>query len=160
MTYQESHFPSNQADFRLVLGMVAFSPSSPLPKALSCLPCDVCPIFCHSEVIHDQAEPVRGSLAVCNSRCLVHPEDVTSGTLGSALGFNYGCCSLWLPLTRGMRSQRGVLSFHSSTPWQLCPTGAFTQIPSLALAEGLLSFPPPLQLYYLVHFSPMCLKSH
>lgn len=69
MTYQESHFPSNQADFRLLLGMVAFSPSSPLPKALSCLPCDVCPIFCHSGVICEQGEPVRGSSAVCHSQC-------------------------------------------------------------------------------------------
>lgn len=99
MTYQEFHFPSNQADFRLILGMVAFSPSSPLPKALSCLPCDVCPIFCHSEVLCDHGEPVSRSLAVCHAQCSVHPQDVTSGTPGSGLGFNYGCCSPWLPLT-------------------------------------------------------------
>lgn len=38
--------------------------------------------------------------------------------------------------------QRGALSFHSSTPQQLCPPGARAQIPSLAPAEGLLRFPP------------------
>lgn len=142
MTYQESHFPSNQADFRLVLGMVALSPSSPLPDALSCLPCDLCPIFCHSEVIYDHGEPVTGSLAVCHCHCSAHSEDVTSGTPGSASGFNYGCCSPCLPLTRGVQSQRGALSFHISLPRQLSPAGGRTQIPSLAPAEGLLCFPP------------------
>lgn len=88
MTYQESHFPSNQADFRLVLGMVAFSPSSPLPNTLSSLPCDLCPIFCHSEVICDHGEAVSWSLAVCHSQCSVHPEDATSRTPGSVSGFN------------------------------------------------------------------------
>lgn len=82
MTYQESHFPSNQADFRLVLGKAVFSPSSPLPSALSCLPRDLCPIFCHSEVICDHGESVTASLAVCHSQCSVHFEDVTSGAPG------------------------------------------------------------------------------
>lgn len=126
MTYQESHFPSNQADFSLILGMVAFSPSSPLPKALSCLPCDVCPIFCHSGVIYEHGGAVSRSLAVCHSQCSAHPQDVTSGTPGSALGFNYGCCSAWLPERSSVLSQlhtpTAVPSRSTGTNSQPCPS--------------------------------------
>lgn len=156
MTYQESHFPSNQADFRLLLGMVAFSPSSPLPKALSCLPCDVCPIFCHSGVICEQGEPIRGSSAVCHSQCWFILRMLPWAQHWGLIVAAALCGCHWL---KECRAREELCPFRAHTLTAVpCRSTHTNSQPCPSWRSAL--FSTPLQLCYLPHFSPMCLKRH
>lgn len=131
ITYQESHFPSNQADFRLIFGAVVFSPSSPPSPALP----PAFPVICVSFSVTLRRSAATKDLSRRPSPFATLDVQFISRILppgheGLAPRVNYGCSSPWLPITR-------VQGWRGARPLRIPATGGCTQIPSLAPSEDL-----------------------